>query len=57
MFTLGLIIGTALWTILISVTTPAITWFIIAVVLGFGQWTALLLPKIEPGQTLEAIAT
>ncbi len=57
MFTLGLIIGTALWTALISVTTPAMTWLIIAVVLGFGEWTALLLPKIRPGQTLEAVAT
>jgi MFS family permease len=57
MFTAGLIIGTLLWTILISVTTPAMTWFVIAVVLGFGEWTALLLPKIAPGQTLEQIAT
>jgi MFS family permease len=56
-FTLGLIIGTALWTALISVTSPAVTWLVIAVILGFGEWTALLLPKIEPGQTLEAIAT
>ncbi len=57
MFTAGLIIGTLLWTVLISVTTPAVVWLIIAVVLGFGEWTALLLPKIEPGQTLEAVAT
>jgi MFS family permease len=57
MFTAGLIIGTLLWTILISATTPAVTWFIIAVVLGFGEWTALLLPRISPGQTLEEIAT
>ena len=57
MFTAGLIIGTALWTILIGITSPAVTWLIIAVLLGFGQWTALLLPKIQPGQTLEAIAT
>jgi MFS family permease len=57
MFTAGLIIGTALWTILIGLTTPAVTWLIVAVMLGFGEWTALLLPKIEPGQTLEAIAT
>ncbi len=56
MFALGLIIGTALWTILISVTSPEVTWFIIAVVLGSGQWTALLLPEIEPGQQLEAVA-
>jgi hypothetical protein len=30
---------------------------VIAVVLGFGQWTVLLLPRIEPGQQLEAVAT
>lgn len=55
MFALGLIIGTLLWTILISVTSPAVTWFVIAVVLGFGEWTTLLLPKIKPGQQLEAV--
>jgi hypothetical protein len=57
MSALGLILGTLLWTILISMTSTAVTWFIIAVVLGFGQWTALLLPRIEPGQQLEAVAT
>jgi MFS family permease len=56
MFTGGLIIGTLLWTILISVTTPTITWLIIAVVLGFGESTALLLRKIPPHQELEQIA-
>lgn len=56
MFALGLILGTLLWTILISVTTPAVTWFVVAVVLGFGQWTTLFLPRIEPGQQLEAVA-
>lgn len=55
MFSLGLIIGTALWTVLISVTTPMVTWFVIAVVLGFGEWTALLLPEIKAGQQLEEI--
>lgn len=55
-FALGLIIGTALGTIVISVTSPAITWFVIAVVFAFGQWTALLLPEIEPGQQLKAVA-
>jgi hypothetical protein len=57
MFTAGLIIGTLLWTGLISWTSPGVTWAVIAVGLGFGQWTALLLPKVEPGQALEAIAT
>lgn len=55
MFSLGLIIGTLLWTVLITVTSPTVTWFIIAVVLGFGEWTVLLLPKIRPHQELEAI--
>jgi hypothetical protein len=57
MFALGLILGTLLWTILISTTSPTVTWFVIAVVIGFGQWTTLLLPRIEPGQELEAVAT
>lgn len=57
MSALGLILGTLLWTILISMSSPAVTWFVIAVVFGFGQWTVLLLPRIEPGQQLEAIAT
>jgi MFS family permease len=57
MSALGLILGTLLWTILISMTSPAITWFVIAVVFGFGQWTTRLLPRIKPGQELEAVAT
>ncbi len=56
MFTAGLIIGTLLWTVLISITTPTMTWIIIAVVLGFGESTALLLRKIPPHQELEQIA-
>ena len=57
MLTLGFIIGTLIWTALIGATTPATTWLIVAVLIGFGQWTALLLPKIKPGQTLEQVAT
>jgi MFS family permease len=56
MTTLGLILGTLIWTILISISSPAVTWFMVAVVFGFGQWTVLLLPRIEPGQELEAVA-
>lgn len=56
MFTAGLIIGTLLWTTLISITTPTVTWLIIAVLLGFGESTALLLRKIPPHQELEQIA-
>jgi MFS family permease len=50
MSALGLILGTLLWTILISISSPAVTWFVIAVVFGSGQWTVLLLPRIEPRQ-------
>ena len=57
MCALGLILGTLLWTILISMTSPTVTWCVIAVVLAFGQWTTLLLPRIKPGQELEAVAT
>ncbi|MBV9656084.1 MAG: MFS transporter [Acetobacteraceae bacterium] len=57
MLTLGFIIGTVLWTTLIHATSPAFTWLVIAVAVGFGQWTVLLLPKIAPGQALEQIAT
>lgn len=56
MFTAGLIIGTLLWTTLISITTPTVTWLIIAVLLGFGECTALFLRKIPPHQELEQIA-
>ena len=57
MLTAGFIIGTLLWTTLINATSPEITWLVVAVLFGFGQWTALLLPKIPPGQTLEQIVT
>lgn len=52
----GLLIGTLLWTLLISVTSATNTWIIIAVVLSFGQWITLALPKIKPGTELEDIA-
>ena len=57
MFTGGLLIGSALWTVLISFTSPMVTWLIVAVVIGFGEWLALILPKIAPGQRLEQVAT
>ncbi len=56
MFTAGLIIGTLLWTILISITSPTVTWLVIAVLLGFGECTTLILRKIPPHQELEQIA-
>ncbi len=56
MMAAGFFIGSLIWTVLISVTTPEVTWIVVAVAIGFGQWLALLLPKIEPGRTLESIA-
>ena len=53
----GFLIGAALWTLLISVTTPTVTWLIVAVGLALGQWLTLLLRRIPPGSELEAIAT
>lgn len=40
-----------------SISSAAVTWFVVAVIFGFGQWTVLLLPRIEPGQELDSIAT
>lgn len=57
MFAGGLLIGSALWTLLITFTTPTVTWLVVAVGLALGQWMTLLLRKIPPGQELEAIST
>jgi hypothetical protein len=57
MFAGGLLVGAALWTLLISVTTPTVTWLIVAVGLALGQWLTLLLRRIPPGREPEAIAT
>jgi MFS family permease len=57
MFAGGLLVGAALWTLLISVTTPTVTWLIVAVGLALGQWLTLLLRRIPPGRELEAIVT
>lgn len=53
----GLLLGATLWTILTTITTPTITWIIIAVGLSFGQWLTFLLRRIPPGQELEDIST
>lgn len=54
----GLLLGAALWTLLIGVTTPTVTWLIVAVVLALlGQWFTLLLRGIPPGRKLETIST
>jgi len=58
MFTGGLIIGSLLWTALVSVTTATVTWLIIAVGIGFAQGVStLLLPRIRPGRELEELVT
>jgi hypothetical protein len=57
MFAGGLLLGAALWTLLITITTPTVTWLIVAVGLALGQWLTLLLRRIPPGRELEAIAT
>jgi MFS family permease len=53
----GFLIGTLLWTFLIGVTTPTVTWWIVAIGFALGIWTTLLLKLIPPGQELERIAT
>jgi MFS family permease len=55
-FTGGLLLGSLIWTLLISVTSATVTWIIIAVVISLGQWIALALPNIKPGTELEEIA-
>lgn len=54
---LGFVLGTLIWTTLISVSTPEVTWLVVAVAIGFGEWLAIMLPHIEPGQRLESIST
>jgi MFS family permease len=57
MFTGGLIIGSLLWTGLISVTSATVTWVVIAVAIGFAQGlSTLALPKVPPGRELEELA-
>ncbi|HEU5042801.1 MAG TPA: hypothetical protein VFT75_01550, partial [Nocardioidaceae bacterium] len=58
MFTGGLIIGSLLWTALVSVTSASVTWLIIAVGIGFAQGlSTLVLPKVAPGRELEEVVT
>lgn len=56
MFVGGLMLGSALWSVLSSVTSLTVTWIVIAVAIGFAQGiSTFLLPKIAPGQELEEI--
>ncbi len=58
MFVGGLIIGSLLWTLVISTAGGTAAWLVVGVVLGFAQGlSTFLLPDIRPGQELEAIAT
>ena len=53
----GLLIGAGLWTVLITLTTPTVTWLIVLVAMALGQLLTILLRPISPGQELEAIVT
>jgi MFS family permease len=56
MFTAGLIIGSLLWTGLVSVTSATVTWLVIAVAIGCAQGlSTLALPKVPPGRELEEL--
>jgi MFS family permease len=57
MFAAGLLIGASLWTLLMSVSTPTVTWLVIAVGAALGQWLTIFLRRIPPGMKLEEIAT
>lgn len=53
----GFMLGSLLWAMLTATTSLTSTWIIIAVVLGAAQAvSAIFLPKVAPGQELEAIA-
>jgi MFS family permease len=52
----GYLIGAGLWTLLITVSTPAVTWLVVAVGLALGQWLTVFLRKIPPRKELEEIA-
>jgi MFS family permease len=52
----GYVIGSGLWTLLQTFTTPAVTWLVIAVGLALGQWLTVFLRRIPPGRELESIA-
>lgn len=56
MFALGLLIGAGIWTAMIGSVGPIVTWLVVVVVIGFGEYLAFLLPHIEPNQALEDIA-
>lgn len=58
MFSLGNILGTGLWTVLIDSAGHVATWIVLAVVISGAQFAmTLTLRRIRPGQELETITT
>ena len=57
MFAAGILLGAALWTLLMTASTPAVAWLVVAVGAAFGQWLTIFLRPIPPGMALEEIAT
>jgi MFS family permease len=57
MFAGGILLGASLWTLLMTVSTPAVTWLVVAVGAAFGQWLTMFMRDIPPGMALEEIAT
>ena len=56
MFVGGMMLGSALWSVLSTVSSLTTTWIVIAVVIGFAQGlSTFLLPRVRPGQELEQI--
>jgi MFS family permease len=52
---LGFVVGTLVWTVLSDVSTPNVTWLVLAVLISLGLWTTVLLRRIPPHQELESI--
>jgi MFS family permease len=57
MFAGGILLGASLWTLLMTASTPAVTWLVVAVGAAFGQWLTMLMRDIPPRMALEEIAT
>jgi MFS family permease len=52
----GFLVGTMLWTVLSTTSTPNFLWLVVAVILPLGLWATFFLRKIPPGQELEQIS-
>ena len=55
-FSFSVLIGTLIWTVLMTVASPSIVWWIMAVGLSAGELSTLLCKRIKPGMKLEEIA-